>query len=171
MTPPRLIGIDHVQLGMPAGGEDAARAFYSGLLGLLEVAKPQALAGRGGVWFATVNVAVHLSAEVGFRAATRAHPAFVVDDLAALRQRLSETGTATVDDDSGLPVNRCYVFDPFGNRIELVAAADAGFTVPQRVGFMVGEIEVPEDFGRMGEADAGFTTSPVAAGPTTAADR
>ena len=124
----RLIGIDHVQLGMPAGGEDAARAFYGGLLGLLEVAKPQALAGRGGVWFATVGVAVHLGVEVGFRAASRAHPAFVVDDLVALRQRLTEAGTATVDDDSGLPVERSYVFDPFGNRIELVAAADAGFT-------------------------------------------
>ena len=37
-----------------------------------------------------------------------------------------------VEDDSGLPVVRCYVHDPFGNRIELIDAADAGFSVSAR---------------------------------------
>jgi catechol 2,3-dioxygenase-like lactoylglutathione lyase family enzyme len=124
-----LSAIDHVQLGMPAGGEDAGRAFYTGVLGLREVAKPPQLAGRDGVWFAARGVAIHLGVERDFRRAERSHPAFVVDDVVRLRERLSGHGIEIEDDDSGLPVARCYVRDPFGNRIELVDAGDAGFTV------------------------------------------
>ena len=123
-----LASIDHVQLAMPAGGEDSARAFYSGILGLREVAKPPELAGRGGAWFAGRAVAVHLGVEADARPATKAHPAFVVDDLRAARERLAAAGVETVEDDAGLPVARCYVRDPFGNRLELVDAADAGFS-------------------------------------------
>jgi catechol 2,3-dioxygenase-like lactoylglutathione lyase family enzyme len=127
---PALVGaIDHVQLGMPAGGEDTARAFYRDVLRLREVPKPAAIAGRGGAWFAGRAVAVHLGVEPDFRPATKTHPAFVVEDLGAVRTRLVSAGAETIDDDSGLPVARCYVRDPFGNRIELVDAADAGFSV------------------------------------------
>lgn len=124
-----LLAIDHVQLGMPADDETAARAFYVGILGMAEVAKPPQLAGRGGVWFATGGVAVHLSVDHDFRPAARAHPAFVVDDLPALRARSAEAGIDITEDDSDLPVERCYVADPFGNRIELVAASSAGFSL------------------------------------------
>ena len=124
-----LSAVDHVQLGMPAGGEDAARAFYTDVLDLREVAKPPQLAGRDGVWFAARGVAIHLGVEHDFRRAERSHPAFVVDDIVGLRARLSGLGIDIEDDDSGLPVARCYVRDPFGNRIELVDAADAGFSV------------------------------------------
>lgn len=124
----RLAAIDHVQLGMPAGGEASARDFYAGVLGLREVVKPPQLAGRGGAWFAGRDVAVHLGVELDFRPAAKAHPGFVVDDLAATRTRLSAAGATIEEDDSGVPVARCYVRDPFGNRIELIDAADAGFT-------------------------------------------
>jgi catechol 2,3-dioxygenase-like lactoylglutathione lyase family enzyme len=122
--------IDHVQLGMPAGDAavTAARAFYGGALGLREVRKPAELAGRGGVWFIGRAVAIHLGVEPDHRAPTRAHPAFVVDDLGQARERLTAAGVAIQDDDSGLPIARCYVRDPFGNRIELVDATDAGFS-------------------------------------------
>ncbi|MEJ7749610.1 MAG: VOC family protein [Candidatus Limnocylindrales bacterium] len=123
-----LAGIDHVQLGMPAAGEDAARAFYRDLLGLREVPKPRALAGRGGVWFAGPDVALHLGVETPFRPAAKAHPGFVVGDLVTTRTRLAAAGIETRDDDSGLPLRRCYLDDPFGNRLELIDAADAGFS-------------------------------------------
>ena len=124
-----LIAIDHVQLGMPAGGEDRARAFYLGILGMREVRKPLALAGRGGVWFAgPAGVGVHLGVEADFRPAAKAHPAFVVADLARARGAFVTAGVSIEDDDSSLSVERCYVRDPFGNRIELVDAADAGFS-------------------------------------------
>lgn len=124
-----VLAIDHVQLGMPAGGETAARAFYRDLLGLAEVVKPPELAGRGGVWFAAGGVAVHLGVDPTFRSADRAHPAFVVADLRALRIRLTGAGIEVVGDDSGMPVERCYAMDPFGNRLEFVAEADAGFSL------------------------------------------
>jgi catechol 2,3-dioxygenase-like lactoylglutathione lyase family enzyme len=124
-----IIGIDHVQLSMPAGGEDRARTFYAGILRLREVEKPAELAGRGGCWFANDRLAIHLGVESEFRPLAKAHPALLVRDLAATRGALGAAGVATEDDDSGLAVRRCYVRDPFGNRLELVDAADAGFSL------------------------------------------
>ena len=66
--------IDHVQLAMPAGREDDARAFYAGLLGLSEVPKPPHLAARGGCWFETRDVKIHLGVDPDFRPARKAHP-------------------------------------------------------------------------------------------------
>ncbi|MEA2620756.1 MAG: hypothetical protein QOC97_1529 [Chloroflexota bacterium] len=125
-----VVGIDHVQLSMPPGGEAEARRFYGSVLGLREVAKPAELAGRGGCWFAgsAAGVAVHLGAEQDLRPLARAHPALIVRDLDAARGALAEAGIPSEDDDTGLPVRRCYIRDPFGNRIELVDARDAGFS-------------------------------------------
>jgi catechol 2,3-dioxygenase-like lactoylglutathione lyase family enzyme len=123
-----IAGIDHVQLSMPAGGEDEARRFYGEVLGLREVAKPQELAGRGGCWFVGTGAAIHLGPEDGFRPLAKAHPAILVRDLAATREGLAGAGIAISEDPSGLPVRRCYIHDPFGNRIELVDLLDAGFS-------------------------------------------
>ncbi|MEG9883115.1 MAG: glyoxalase [Hyphomicrobiales bacterium] len=76
-----LTMIEHVQLVMPAGGEERARAFYSGVLGLDEVPKPKNLAKRGGCWFERGSVKVHLGVMADFRPAMKAHPAFTVKDL------------------------------------------------------------------------------------------
>ena len=77
----RIVGIDHVQLAMPAGGEDDARAFYVDVLGLSEQTKPAHLAGRGGVWFARGGVKVHLGVDTDFHPARKAHPGFLVRGL------------------------------------------------------------------------------------------
>lgn len=124
-----IVGIDHVQLSMPVGGEDAARRFYGSVLGLREVVKPPELAGRGGCWFAGEAVAVHLGVERDFRPLVKAHPALLVRDLARAREALAAAGIAVDEDESGMTVRRCYVHDPFGNRIELVDVRDAGFSV------------------------------------------
>ncbi|WP_299206896.1 VOC family protein [uncultured Tateyamaria sp.] len=112
--------IDHVQLAMPQGEEDAARAFYAGVLGLSEVSKPENLAKRGGCWFQRGGVKVHLGVMQDFRPAAKAHPAFVVDDLSEMRGRCDAAGVACVDDQPLEGFARTYVFDPFGNRIELM---------------------------------------------------
>jgi catechol 2,3-dioxygenase-like lactoylglutathione lyase family enzyme len=118
----RLVRLDHVQLAMPRGGEAAAIAFYSGLLGLDQQAKPTALAARGGCWFSNGDVTLHLGVDAAFVPATKAHPALVVDDLDALAARLGRSGV-DVRPDHELPgVRRCFVDDPFGNRVELIAA-------------------------------------------------
>lgn len=133
MSGVRIVGIDHVQLSMPVGGEPVARAFYVDILGMREVEKPSALAGRGGCWFVapTGDVALHLGVETPFHAARKAHPGLLVDDLAVARTSLATVGIEVVEDDSELPIRRGYVHDPFGNRIELIDAADAGFTAPR----------------------------------------
>jgi len=115
-----LTAIDHVQLAMPQGQEEAARAFYGDALGLSEVAKPEHLAKRGGCWFRREEVKVHLGVMEDFRPATKAHPAFTVHDLSAMRTRLQDAGFDCVDDMPLEGFRRCYVFDPFGNRIELM---------------------------------------------------
>lgn len=128
---PTILAIDHVQLAMPAGGENEARRFYTEVLALDEVPKPATLTGRGGCWFTSSDrkVHVHLGVETDFRPATKAHPAFLVADLDGLRQRLTDSGAQIVDDTSIPGVDRCYTSDPFGNRIELVSSAGGGFTV------------------------------------------
>lgn len=115
-----IIGIDHVQLAMPAGREPEARAFYTGLLGLPEVPKPPELAKRGGAWFENGRVKVHLGVEQDFRAARKAHPALIVSGLAALIERLRAAGTKIVDDEPLPGYQRVFVADPFDNRLELL---------------------------------------------------
>jgi catechol 2,3-dioxygenase-like lactoylglutathione lyase family enzyme len=114
-----IVGIDHVQLAMPPGREAEARAFYNGLLGLPEIAKPPELAKRGGTWFESSAVKIHLGVEADFRPARKAHPALLVRGLRALAERLREARVDVVED----PLEgyfRVYVADPFGNRIELM---------------------------------------------------
>lgn len=117
-----MTSLHHVQLAMPAGGEDAARAFYAALLGIPEVPKPDHLAGRGGCWFEDGALRVHLGVDPVFRAATKAHPALLVDDLDGLSARLAAAGHATTDGTGVDGYRQRYVDDPFGNRIELLEA-------------------------------------------------
>jgi catechol 2,3-dioxygenase-like lactoylglutathione lyase family enzyme len=114
-----IVGIDHVQLGMPAGREDDARRFYASLLGIPEVPKPGDLAERGGVWFENSAVKLHLEVDPEFRPSKMAHPALRVRELSSLVERLRAFGVEVIDE----PLqgyDRVYVTDPFGNRIELL---------------------------------------------------
>ncbi len=116
------LSLHHVQIAMPTGGEARARAFYTDVLELTEVAKPDALRGRGGLWYEQANLRLHLGVEAPFHAARKAHPAFETDDLAALTVRLARAGQV-VNPDADLPgYFRLYVSDPFGNRLEILQA-------------------------------------------------
>jgi catechol 2,3-dioxygenase-like lactoylglutathione lyase family enzyme len=115
-----LLALDHVQIAMPAGREAAARAFYGDLLGLAEVEKPASLAGRGGCWFENGTVKVHLGVDPDFHAATKAHPAFLVADVADVERRVLAAGVTVKRDVPLEGYDRIHVFDPFGNRIELM---------------------------------------------------
>ena len=114
-----ILGIEHVQLAMPAGREDEAREFYSRLLGIPEVPKPPPLATRGGVWFESDTVKIHLGVDPDFRPARKAHPALLVRDLEPLVERLRKA-RVDVREDVLEGHFRVYVSDPFGNRIELM---------------------------------------------------
>jgi len=116
----RICSLDHVQLAMPPGQEDAARAFYIGILRLIEIPKPPNLARRGGVWFESGSARLHLGVEQDFRPARKAHPALLVRNLASLIQNLESAGLALAKDEPLEGYDRVYVSDPFGNRIELL---------------------------------------------------
>jgi catechol 2,3-dioxygenase-like lactoylglutathione lyase family enzyme len=116
----RLLHLDHVQLAMPAGREAEAVAFYEGVLGIPHVPKPDHLAARGGCWFERSGLRVHLGVDPSFRPATKAHPAFIVDDVRSLASAVAAAGFAVDDDEPLEGFDRVYVSDPFGNRIELM---------------------------------------------------
>jgi catechol 2,3-dioxygenase-like lactoylglutathione lyase family enzyme len=122
-----ITGLDHVQVAIPSGGEDAARAFYGGLLEMTELAKPPVLAARGGCWFQSGLAVLHLGVEQPFTPARKAHPALLVTELDALHERLSGAGYECVRADGEIAgVRRFHTGDPFGNRIEFQQVATGG---------------------------------------------
>lgn len=110
---------------MPAGEEERARTFYRDTLGLLELAKPPALAARGGAWFGSDSVQLHLGVEQDFRPARKAHPAIRVEQLNQLAERLRRAGYETLFDSELPGYRRFYVADPFGNRLEFLEPEEA----------------------------------------------
>ena len=125
-------GIDHVQLAMPEGEEACARAFFTGVLGMPELAKPATLEGRGGCWFACGAQELHVGVEAGFRPAKKAHPAFLVKDLEAMQARFEKAGVR-ISFQPPLPsARRIFIEDPFGNRIELIERLEAAAQKAQK---------------------------------------
>ena len=120
-----LAGIDHVQLAAPPGCEDEARRFFGELLGLEELEKPEPLRSRGGVWFRVGAQQLHVGVEPGFAPARKAHPAFAVEGYDDLLERLAAAGIVVIPDDAIPGVRRCYVSDPWENRLELVAVENS----------------------------------------------
>ncbi len=115
-----LLAVDHVQLAMPKGGEALARKFYVDVLGLAELPKPVELASRGGAWFTSGSVNLHLGVDADFHPTVKAHPAFHVADLRGIERRARDHGFRIATDDPLPGFERIFVYDPFGNRIELM---------------------------------------------------
>lgn len=113
--------LHHVQVSCPPGGEDDARSFYAEGLGIPEVVKPPVLAARGGCWFRADGVEVHVGVEADFRPATKAHPAFLVEDVDAVAVRLAALGFPVAWDDAFPGYRRFHTADGNGNRVEVLA--------------------------------------------------
>ena len=116
-----LLRVHHVQITIPKGAEETARAFYCGVLELAEVPKPESLAGRGGFWLQLGDTQIHVGTEDGVdRSATKAHVAYLVEDLERWRKGLTELGIEILN---GIPIpgyDRFEFRDPFGNRVEML---------------------------------------------------
>jgi len=115
-----VIGLDHILIAIPVGAEESARRFYRDLLGFIELEKPAALGGRGGLWLRAGDFVLHLGTEQNFVAPKRAHPGLLVDDHNALMKTLSEAGVELVFDVPLPGYDRVHIRDPFGNRLELL---------------------------------------------------
>src|SRR5215475_7343959 len=116
-----FVAIGHVQLAMPPGEEQTARRFYRDLLELGEIPKPAQLAARGGCWFGGGGLQLHLGVEQDFRPARKAHPALRCAGYEALMAKLKAAGVDVTEANDIPGIRRSHVFDPFGNRIELIA--------------------------------------------------
>jgi catechol 2,3-dioxygenase-like lactoylglutathione lyase family enzyme len=116
-----ISAVNHVQITIPVGAENAARRFYCDFLGMREIDKPASLLARGGLWLQTGNLQVHIGVEDGVdRNATKAHVAYTVENLAAWRSKLTAAGVELFD---GVPIPGYCRFefrDPFGNRVEFI---------------------------------------------------
>ncbi|TBL78658.1 glyoxalase [Paenibacillus thalictri] len=115
-----FVKLDHVQVAMPSGEEQAAREFYAGILLMQEIEKPEKLRPRGGVWFVCGEQQIHLGVEAHFVPAQKAHPAFRVSGWQALRSKLLALGYTVKDDDEIEGISRFFTNDPFGNRLEFI---------------------------------------------------
>lgn len=113
--------IDHVQICIPRGKEDEARAFYTGVLGLKEIPKPESLMKNGGLWYLIANIELHLGIEPEM--ITRRHPAFEITDVPAARALLQDK--VKIVEEPYIPGRIRFAFiDPFGNKIELLQMLD-----------------------------------------------
>lgn len=124
---PMITALDHVHLSMPRGGESKARAYFGGVLGMEEQPKPEPLALRGGCWFRSGNVIVHVGVEDEFVPPKKAHSAFCVANLDAVATRLQESGAVVTWDQTLANRRRFHTTDPFGNRLEFLRDGD-GFS-------------------------------------------
>jgi len=114
-----------MQLAMPLGEEETARRFFVGVLGMSEIDKPPVLAARGGAWFRSGGLELHLGVEDDFRPAAKGHPGILTDDLDEVVRRLREAGQDVTWDDDLPGFRRVYAQDPFGNRLEFLQPAKA----------------------------------------------
>ena len=114
--------IDHVNVTVPKTAEEAAKHFYSFVLGLKEIPKPEGSRVSVGAWYQLAGVQLHLSLEdgVGDIGASGRHVCLMVADLARAEQQLRDAGVEILPDER--PVRgwlRFYVRDPGGNLIEI----------------------------------------------------
>ena len=120
---PLIKAVTHVQVAIPMGGEDEARGFYGGLLGLKEIPKPPELAKRGGCWFELpegICGQLHLGVDPDFHPARKAHVAFVVSDVTKLAETARPQGYEVLEVQDN-ETEQVYIYDPFGNRLEFRA--------------------------------------------------
>lgn len=116
------VSLHHVQVAMPVGGEDRARAFYSAMIGLTETPKPEDMRKRSGCWFEGGTARIHLGVEEDFRPARKAHPALQISDFSALKQKLFDAGYKISPSNPIDGLSRFFVDDPFGNKVEIIAS-------------------------------------------------
>ncbi|MBG9917363.1 VOC family protein [Bacillus sonorensis] len=113
-------GIDHVQIAAPKGSENTCREFFSEILGMREIPKPENLRKRGGVWFQCGAHELHVGVQDPFKPAVKAHPAFSVDNIDKPKERLREFDINIIDGEPLEGADRFYIHDPFGNRLEFL---------------------------------------------------
>lgn len=112
--------IDHIQLAAPKDCTEECRRFWGELLQLQEIEKPADLKNNGGCWFSIGMQDLHIGVEEPFSPNKKAHPAFQVADLNAVRHALRSAGYPIYESDPLPYAQRFFTTDPFGNRLEFL---------------------------------------------------
>ena len=119
---PTVLAIDHVQLAVPVGREPECRDFYLGVLGLVEIPRPETGAGRSILWVRVGGQEMHFRPDPDFAPAPFAHPGFLVDDVEGLAEKVAAAGFE-VNRQQSVGPGRFHTRDPFGNRLEFLQSA------------------------------------------------
>jgi catechol 2,3-dioxygenase-like lactoylglutathione lyase family enzyme len=111
--------LQHVTIAIPPDRAEEARAFYGGLLELVEKPVLPKLDPSRFIWYAAGgDNELHLQLTTG-SPPDKPHFCLAVDELGELRARLEGAGVETVDPTPLLGRPRFMCRDPFGNLIEL----------------------------------------------------
>lgn len=115
-----ILGLDHVQIAIPKGGEELSKKFFVDILSFNEIEKPENLKRKGGAWFQCGANQIHVGTTDSFIPAKKAHPAILVRNLYEFKKHLESHGLITREEDPLPDAVRFYLDDPFGNRLEFL---------------------------------------------------
>ncbi|WP_461112158.1 VOC family protein [Spirosoma jeollabukense] len=108
--------LDHILISIPEGKTAEARAFYTDVLGLVEIPGNHP---KGAIWFQIADIQLHVREENGGNYSSR-HPAFEVANLDEAKQDLERSGIAISYSSEIDGRQRFFFRDPFDNRFELL---------------------------------------------------
>ena len=113
--------LNHVQIPIPPGeeAEAQAREFYGEILGLEEIEAPEVLREQGFFWYQLADTELHVGPETDFHVSRR-HPAYEVANLTALKCYMISRKVTFSETSQLVDRERFFIYDPFGNRIELI---------------------------------------------------
>ena len=110
--------VNHIHIAVAPDKLEEAKAFYTEIIGLELIDRPNHLLNRPGYWFNIGEIQLHIGIEPALLVSTR-HTAFEVDDVDFVLKYLE--GKVKLFEEPVIPGWRRFSFyDPFGNRIELL---------------------------------------------------
>jgi catechol 2,3-dioxygenase-like lactoylglutathione lyase family enzyme len=117
----QLVGINHVNVTVPAALELASKQFYGDVLGLRQIPKPEGPRKNVGAWYEVGGLQLHLSIEDDAQnRASERHICYQVADIAHAKLHFQNAGIEVIPDQDPLRGrSRFFVRDPGGNLIEV----------------------------------------------------
>lgn len=122
-----IIAVNHVNVTVPAALEEAAKSFYSEVLGLRQIPKPVGTRQDIGAWYQLGDMQLHLSIEDAVQnEVSDRHVCYQVADINAANVEFRNAGVDVIPDPR--PVagqGRFFVRDPGGNLLEITQGIGA----------------------------------------------
>jgi catechol 2,3-dioxygenase-like lactoylglutathione lyase family enzyme len=118
-----FVTVDHFHICVPEERLEEAKEFYTGVMGLKLIYRPDHLFSGAGYWFDIGNKQLHIGVEPALPQSIR-HTAMQVADIAQARAHLIKNGIK-ITEEAPIPGRMRFAFtDPFGNRMELLQLID-----------------------------------------------